>query len=135
MTRAIALATLVVLGCSPPSRLSAIRFAAEAEIGCDYGQTAWAADGDRWDRTYESGGHHYEILESNPLLGRRPPHGERTLAAIGAVTAVELVYRSDGIPTAAKWAVLGAVALGEAYVISTNYAQGGGACGLAGTGR
>lgn len=92
-------------------------------LACDLGQTAWLAHGGRWDRPHPEGG---AWVETNPLLGARPP----VLAVawyLGMIgLAATMAY--PNLPSWARSAVYFTLAGAETANVVTNNHHG--VCGL-----
>lgn len=116
--------TMLLAGCEP-AILSAVHFD-NALIACDAGQTMYASDGGRWDRPGDSLGTVQRELD--PILGAAPA-GPVVLAAAGfAMIGITSVGYSR-LPRWLRVVVLGAVGIGEAYLVATHFHDAG-LCGI-----
>ena len=111
------LAIIVLLGaCSASHALTGAMMITNTAIACDSAATVYLSDGGKWDRQVDAT---HVARETNPVLGQTPSLG--VLEGAWALTTIaNTSVRLLPIPTWAKWAWYGVVAVAEAYVIRDN---------------
>lgn len=118
-------AALQLGGCCAHQRIGGLAVTAGVMSACDWGQTLYASDHGRWDRPGATPGSVQREL--NPLLGATPSVGELDGVFLGDEIAITAATAAP-LPRWLKYAILGAAAAAETYMVATHWGSAGG-CG------